>query len=556
MSNPFPFEGAWRGSTPPDYVSVFAWRQRQITLLRSDPFMMAGALEYYRTRPVEFIEHWCDTYDPRLAGTDRPAKMPFILFPRQKEFINFIFEGLRTENNMLIEKCRDVGATWLAGAASFHLWRFLPGAAVGWGSRKQDLVDKLGDPDSIFEKIRILITGVPSDFWPIGFNPQLHMPFMRIVNPETGSTITGESGDNIGRGGRKLIYFKDESAHYERPEKIEAALADNTRVQVDISSVNGLGNVYHRRRKSGIDWTPGTPMIKGRTSVFVFDWRSHPEKDDAWYQTRRQKAADEGLLHIFAQEVERNYAASVEGVIINPAWIAAAVDAHLKLKFDDEGPCIAALDVADEGNDRNALALRKGPILKYAEAWGEGDTGYTARKAVSKVRDMRHLPCRLQYDSVGVGAGVKAETNRLTLEKIMPDGIVMVPWNAGAGPLFPEQRMIRGDSKSMLNKDYFSGLKAQGWFQLARRFERTWRAIHEGRQYDPGELISIPSTLPCLPQLEQELAQVTQSQSTKTLKMLINKAPEGTMSPNLADAVMMAYWPMTAGVSYTTGNIG
>ena len=52
---------------------------------------------------------------------------------------------------------------------------------------------------------------------------------MRIVNPQTGASITGESGDNIGRGGRKLCYFKDESAWYERPEKIEAALADNTR---------------------------------------------------------------------------------------------------------------------------------------------------------------------------------------------------------------------------------------------------------------------------------------------------------------------------------------
>lgn len=556
IDNPWPADAAWRGTTPPNYTAVFAWRQKQIATLRANPVMMAGALEYYRTHPVEFIEHWCDTYDPRLAGTSRPAKMPFILFERQRELVDFFVKGVEVQTDLLIEKCRDMGATWLAAAVSFHFWRFLPGSAIGWGSRKEQLVDKLGDPDSIFEKIRLLILSVPSDFWPVGFTPSLHMPFMRILNPDNGSTITGESGDNIGRGGRKLIYFKDESAHYERPEKIEAALADNTRVQIDISSVNGVGNVFHRRRKSGVDWRPGQTMVKGKTHVFVMDWRAHPEKDQAWYDARRQKAADEGLLHVFAQEVERNYAASVEGVIINPLWIAAAVDAHLKLKFDDEGMAIAALDVADEGGDKNAIAMRKGPILKHAEAWGEGDTGFTARKAVSMLRDRRHTPCRLQYDSIGVGAGVKAETNRLTQENLMPAGISMTPWNAGAGPLFPDARMIKGDPKSMLNKDYFSGLKAQGWFQLARRFERTYRAVAEGRQYDPGELISLPSTLTCLPQLEQELAQVTQSQSTKTLKMIVNKAPEGTQSPNLADAVMMAYWPILSGVSYNSSTVG
>jgi hypothetical protein len=60
------------------------------------------------------------------------------------------------------------------------------------------------------------------------------------------STATGEAGDNIGRGGRTLGYFKDESAHYEHRDLIEAALGDNTNVQIDISSVNGLGNVFHR----------------------------------------------------------------------------------------------------------------------------------------------------------------------------------------------------------------------------------------------------------------------------------------------------------------------
>ncbi|WP_198932413.1 hypothetical protein, partial [Brucella sp. CMUL 015] len=148
-----------------------------------------------------------------------------------------------------------MGATVAASAFSVWLWLYWPGAAIGFGSRKEDLVDRLGDPKSIFDKLRSCIRNLPSDlFWPKGFHPDKHMTYMKIINPSNGATIAGEAGDNIGRGGRTLIYFKDESAHYERPELIEAALGDNTNVQIDISSVNGMGNVFHRRRMAGFEW--------------------------------------------------------------------------------------------------------------------------------------------------------------------------------------------------------------------------------------------------------------------------------------------------------------
>ena len=85
------------------------------------------------------------------------------------------------------------------------------GVAVGWGSRKKELVDKIGDPSSIFEKIRIILRSLPVEFLPAGFDFDENVKLMSIVNPETGATITGECGDNIGRGGRTLAYFEDEA---------------------------------------------------------------------------------------------------------------------------------------------------------------------------------------------------------------------------------------------------------------------------------------------------------------------------------------------------------
>ncbi|QIG76479.1 terminase large subunit protein [Rhizobium phage RHph_I72] len=547
---------------PPNYVELFAWRQNQLTLLRNDPRMLQGARAFYK-QPENcgaFINDWIDTYDPRNAGQEgKLTSMPFILFQRQEEMVQFLIACLQGETNGLIEKCRDAGATWVCVAVTVWLWLFMDGAAVGWGSRKEQLVDKIGDPDSIFEKIRAVIRQLPEEFLPAGFSFNDHMSYMKIINPESGATITGEAGDNIGRGGRKLIYFKDESAHYEHPDLIEAALGDNTRVQIDISSVNGIGNVFHRKRKNGVEWEPGQDVVKNKSNVFIFRWSDHPAKTLDWYTARRAEWEENGLLHKFAQEVDRDYSGSVEGVIIKAEWVRAAVDAHIKLGFTDQGTWLAGLDVADEGLDKSALAQRKGVVLKACEHWGQVDTGVTARRALQKLVDPRST--RLMYDCIGVGAGCKSEFNRLRSSDepnerwLMPDELRVEPWNAADAVLFPEENIIKGDKNSPLNKDYYMNLKAQAWRMLSLRFYKTWRAVTEGADFDTEELISIDSTIKDVEKLIEELSQATSGLSTGRLKWMVNKKPDGSSSPNMADAVVMAYWPV-AKSRYTLRNVG
>ena len=529
---------------PPDYVGVLALRQRRLAAMRAEPALALGAREYYRTRPAAFISDWCVTYDPRNAARALPTALPFVLFERQQALVAFLLACVEGEQAGLIEKCRDMGATWVCAAFSVWLWLFYPGAAIGWGSRKEQLVDRLGDPDSIFEKMRLLLRGLPRCFWPLGFSPADHMGAMKILNPATGATITGEAGDNIGRGGRKLVYFKDESAHYERAEHIEAALADNTRTPIDISSVNGTGNVFHRKREAGVEWTPGAPLARHATNVFVMDWRDHPAKTQAWHDERRARAERDGLLHVFAAEVERDYAASVEGAVIPGLWIQAAVDAHVKLGFDDSGAWCAGLDVADGGGDLNALAKRKGAILKSCEAWGERDTALTARRALAACAGLG--PVMLNYDCIGVGAGVKAEANRLADEGLLPANVRLVAWNGAGETREPEARVVAGDGEGPCNRDFFANLKAQAWWALRRRFEATYRALNEpGFAWRADDLISLPSGLPLLRSIEKELGQPVASQGVR-MKLVVDKQPGGRASPNLADAIVMAFWPAAA----------
>lgn len=527
----------------PDYLDVYRRRMVLVELAR-DPGKASLLVLRYKNNPVDFINDWVTTYDPRLAGkkddagNDLLQYMPMVLFKRQEEFIQFLRECLTEKQSGLVEKSRDVGASWLCCAFAVWLLLFHPGSAVGFGSRVVDDVDKLGDPDSLFQKIRIILNKLPTFLLP---DKPMKSGYMKIINPSNGSMITGGSGDNIGRGGRSSIFFKDESAHYERPEIIEAALSANTDVQIDISSVNGNGNVFYRRRMAGELWAPGEKIPRGKTRVFIFDWRDNPMKDQAWYDEKRAKWDADGMLHVFAQEVDRDYSASIAGVVIPAKWVRAAIDAHIALGFEPSGEKVSALDVADEGGDKNGFLGRHGVVLLDAEHWGEGDTGKTANRAVDMCRDNGYF--ELHYDAIGVGSGVKAETNRLAEAEQLPKDLQIFPWVASASPMQPDDNLLPGDDRSPKNGDFFVNLKSQGWWRTRIRFEKTYKMRTQGIIYPHDELISISSKINNLRQLEQELSQVVYKKRPSDGKIVIDKKPPGTKSPNLADGVVICYNP-------------
>jgi len=537
---------------PPDYTREYMRRQARLRGTRTQG-LQEHARAYYKSHLIEFIEDWCVTYDPRNAGTGVPTTMPFVMFPKQKQLANWIVDKIDGRENGLVEKSRDMGATWVCCAVSVWLWLYRDGASIGWGSRKELLVDRLGDPDSIFEKIRMIIRYLPEFIMPHGFNLRQHSGYMKLINPDTEATITGEAGDNIGRGGRKLIYFKDESAHYERAEAIEAALADNTNTQIDISSVHGTGNVFYRKRHSGY------------TDVFVMDWRDHPAKNQEWYDQRKAEAGATGLDHIFAQEVDRDYTAAIEGILIPAKYVKAAIDAHIKLGFAAEGTRAVGLDVADEGKDKNALCETHGPVVVHLDQWTTGDTSKTGTRAFNYA--IEHGADSLTYDSIGVGAGVKGKTRELLEESnaqieildskaaaraqragkpppppTPPLALDVIGFNAGGGVYRPERRYVEGKK----NKDMFANIKAQAWWIVRNRFYNTYMAVVEGAEYDPADMISLSSDMPLLHELVAELSRPKRD-TDNAGKVKVESKKEmkkrGVPSPNLADALIMCYQP-------------
>jgi len=510
----------------PDYTAVLKQRLERLQKIRATPQHLPALRLHYQNHIAQFLDDWAVTVDPRVAAKGRSAFMPLKLFPKQVELVNWFIALWKSGEPGVLVKARDIGASWLAMATACSLCVFHKNMMVGIGSAKEDKLDRSGDPDTLFYKGRQFLANLPQEFRG-GFDVTKNSAHLRIIIPETGSSITGEAGDQIGRGGRKAIFFLDESAHIPRPQLIDAALATATDCRIDMSSVNGSANSFAERARSG------------KIKRFDFGWRDDPRKDGRWYA---QKASELDPVTL-AQEIDCNFAASAEGLLIPSNWVQSAIGAHRNLGIEPTGMKYSGFDVADAGANRCALAARHGILLERLQSWsGQGGDLYRSTvRAFSLLDEWGYAQDSFMYDSDGLGAGIRGCADRINEDRTAAHrGRVRVQAFRGSGAVWnPRDQMVKGS----VNEDYFLNLKAQSWWALRMRFEQTWRAM-QGLPYQREELISINPNLPELTALVLELSQPTYAR-TASGKLTIDKVPDGARSPDLADSVMIAFAPST-----------
>ena len=379
----------------PDYDRVYRIRAERLQKLRAQTEILAALKAHYKENPTAFINDWAMTFDPRNAEIGLPTTIPFLLFPKQAEFIDWVVARWKAREDGLAEKSRDMGVSWLCVAVAVWMWLFHGGTVVGFGSRKEEYVDKIGDPKCLFWKVRQFIGMLPVEFRPKGFDVARHAPHMRVQNPESGAAIVGEAGDNIGRGNRTSIYFKDESAFYEHPEAIDAALSQTSNCKIDVSTPNGNGNPFWRKRHGG------------KTSVFTFHWRDDPRKDEGWY--RKQVNTLDPV--IVAQEVDIDYDASVSDAWIDGAVVFAAQQRGPR-DVEAVGGLRVGVDVARFGNDKSVITFRRGRLLIKQFIRGLLDTVQLAQLVETELTAFGEFPEQIAVDTIGIGAGVADNLRR------------------------------------------------------------------------------------------------------------------------------------------------
>lgn len=514
---PIPFDFDFK---EPDYLKVFKHRADKLAKIRAQPSKLPYLMAYYRDNPAQFIIDWGCTFDPRNIERGLPAVIPFLLFAKQEEWCSWCIDKWKGQKSALVEKSRDMGMSWLSVGLAVTLCLTNKDMVVGFGSRKEEYVDKIGSPKSLFHKARQFANLLPKEFRG-GFDQDKTAPHMRIMFPSMGSVLVGEAGDGIGRGDRSSIYFVDEAAFLERPQLIEASLSQTTNCRIDISTPNGMANPFAEKVK------------EGRLDVFTFHWRDDPRKGEEWYRAQVEKLDAVTI----AQEIDLNYSASVEGVLIPSRWVQAAVMSHEKLEFDPTGERVAALDVADKGKDKNALCSRDGILVEDVISWHGltvEDIYGTSEKALNYCSDNKIT--KMKYDSDGLGAGVRGDARKINEDRhenrLMQ--IEIEAFHGGAAVEDKEDEIVEGRT----NQSFFENYKAQCWWSLRDRFRKTYEAVMGGSSYPSSEYISISDK--CSSKLLTELSQPTYKKNGAG-KIIINKAPDGSMSPNEADSVMMAF---------------
>lgn len=526
----------------PDYSGVMMQRMSLLRRLReATPGEIEAMRDYYRSSPegiADFISDWGVTYDPRNADVSLPTTIPFILTPRQRDWVAFVWRKWHERRPGLTEKSRDMGITWTAVGFSCAVCIFYEGIAVGFGSRKAEYVDKVGTMKAILPKARMFMQYLPPMFR-AGWRREFDAPSMRINFPNTGSLIAGEGGDSIGRGDRTTMYFVDEAAHLDAPESVDMALSQTTNCRIDISSVNGMNNPFAQKR-----WG-------GKIEVFIFDWRDDPRKDQAWYAQQ----CDELDPVVVAQEIDRDYQASVHGIVIPGTWVRSAIGAREKLGIAPSGVRRMALDVADEGRDKNAAVAATGTEIDHVEEWsGKGGDIYQTVARVFELCEELEVP-GFRYDADGLGAGVRGDARIMNQGRARDQQLRVVGWRGSESPHNPEGIVDgtkgSGGDKGRLNKDYFANRKAQGWWTLRKRFQKTHRWVQDGIRCAPDDLVSLDPKLPLLHKLAAELSQPTYA-TNAVGKIVINKQPDGMPSPNLADGAMILFAPSEAPALHIT----
>jgi phage terminase large subunit len=526
----------------PDYKPIIRARIERLTWLRASgtPEERAQRLAELKVfyakdeNAAQFITDWCVTADPRNAERNLPVIMPFVLWPKQREFVNTILEQWRAGKGLQAEKSRDQGVSWLAMALAVWFAVFHPDVNIGFGSRKEELVDKAGDPKCLFHKGRMILTHLPEEFRGGWRDDKKCSSHMKLLFPDTGSTITGEAGDNIGRGDRTTVYFVDEAAYLEHPDLVDASLIATTNCRVEMSSVNGMANKFAERVHSG------------KHRVITLDWRTDPRRDQAWYDALCE-VADPVVV---AAEYDLDYSASVEGQIIPSKWVQAAVGALAKLGLARSGGKRSTFDVADEGRDKCAWGYMEGLELMYAESWsGKGGDTLDSTNRVFRLCD-EHGVRMFDYDADGLGATVRSDARVVSEHRAAmkpPAKVITVNAFRGSGAVLWPERKVPG-SPDRTNEDFFYNYKAQCWWFLRRRFAETMRAL-EGKPYDPSMIISInpDASFKERARLMVELSQPVWKWNTAG-KMLVDKLADGAASPNLADMLMMCAGPRRGGL--------
>jgi hypothetical protein len=233
-----------------------------------------------------FINVFCFIFEPRdlESGEDSLKELLFLTYDYQDSFI--VDDMLKTINkanknnplDLLLEKSRDMGATWMVIIVFFWLWLFHGHTTIGLVSRIEELIDRTNNPGTLFWKIDFVLQRLPWFLKPrMG---QYNRIKNHIDNPENSSSIDGYAASaDVATGTRTKVFGMDEFGKF-RPGDDHDALASTQAVcpcRIIFSSPRGWGAFAELAHSK-------SPAV----FVVTMHWVLHPDKSEGLYSSQKE----------------------------------------------------------------------------------------------------------------------------------------------------------------------------------------------------------------------------------------------------------------------------
>lgn len=315
-------------------------RQRAILLSEANdnPEIQLKLMRMCEEDPLFFFNMFLWTYKPKAVGAEwepESPNLPFITYSEfQDEYILSIIWHIENQEDNITEKSREMGFSWMI--LWVHVWAFL---FKRWssliGSYKEDYVDEQWNMDSSFERIRYMMSRLPSWMKP----KDMISKYMSVSSKSIWCEIAWDAGASFGTGWRRKFVFLDEFSLWQNDSTAFRKTADVTNCRIFWGTPEWRFNIYGRIMTNHKDYAH-LSIKKHR-----LHWSKHPLKTIEWYEAQKKKRTKLDV----AKELDISYDDSVEGAVYTD------FTSLVRVKPLEYNPNLKTYTSWDFGRDSNAL---------------------------------------------------------------------------------------------------------------------------------------------------------------------------------------------------------
>ncbi len=248
-----------RARIPKDLKANCALRKALLERCRTDAALRRGLVEACRRDVLFWVDLFVIQVDPKQKG-HLGLPSPFVTYPFQEEALPRMLSWVGRGRDGLIEKSRQMGASWMLIMLFTWLWLFRPWQTFLFISRNESAVEN-EDPNSLFWKLDFILRHLPSWMRPAKFRRRKRF----FGNDDKNSFVFGEASTGSANvGGNTTAMGIDEFSQIKEGYEVLHRTSDSTQCRIFNSTHLGLDTAFY-------ELTQRVDLDK-----LVLHWSEHP----------------------------------------------------------------------------------------------------------------------------------------------------------------------------------------------------------------------------------------------------------------------------------------